>query len=395
MLAIHIKICYTVSVYTHIASEVIYSKMVRGLILLMYDENALVELLTFAASEKASDIFITVGSPIMVKRQGIITPYNDVRIAPNDAARIIENIFSLSKGQSYEQFIQTGDSDFSISLPQVARFRVNTFRQRNTLAAVIRVVLNHLPDPRTLGVPDPVMELYKKTRGLVLVTGPTGSGKSTTLACIINLINSMRNCHILTLEDPIEFLHNHKKSIVNQREMESDSSDYAKALRSALRQAPDVILLGEMRDHETISTALTAAETGHLVFSTLHTVGASKTIDRIIDVFSPAQQPQIRVQLASVLQAVVSQQLLQSAKSGRRAVFEVMMVNPAIRNLIRENKVFQIDNMIQTGAAQGMISMDNSIATCVRNGEISREDAFTYCVNNDVMSRLLGSGRAL
>lgn len=355
----------------------------------MENDISVRELLVKAVQERVSDVFITAGSPVMFKKDGEITPFSEFRMMPNDTSRLIEDIFSLSTSHSYEEYLKTGDCDFSFSLSGVGRFRINAFRQRNSLAAVIRVVQLMLAEPEVLGIPDSVMALYKKTRGMILVTGPAGSGKSTTLACLINLINQRRNCHILTLEDPIEYLHNHKKSIVNQREMESDSAGYGKALRAALRQSPDVILVGEMRDLETTSIAITAAETGHLVLSTLHTIGAAKTIDRIIDVFPPSQQQQVRIQLSTVLQAVVSQQLLASPTQGRKGVFEVMMVNSAIRNLIREAKTHQIDTAIHAGAGEGMQSMDYSIAQAVKDGSITRDDAFTFCINPDVLAKYI------
>ncbi len=346
------------------------------------------DLLVRAVRERASDVFITAGSPIMLKKDGEIIAADDFRMMPKDTAIMIEEIFRISGSQAYDSYLKTGDCDFSFSLPSVGRFRMNAFRQRNSMAAVIRVVQLSLSEADVLGIPQAVLDLHKRTKGLVLVTGPAGSGKSTTLACLIDLINNQRNCHILTLEDPIEYLHTHKKSIVNQREVENDTESYAVALRAALRQSPDVILMGEMRDYETMSIALTAAETGHLVFSTLHTVGAAKTIDRIMDVFPPNQQ-QVRVQLSTVLQAVVSQQLLPSATKGRVAVFEVMVVNAAIRNLIRESKTHQIDTVIHAGAATGMRSMDYALATAVKAGDISADDAHTFCVNPDVLAKYL------
>ena len=347
------------------------------------------DLLVRAITENVSDLFITAGSPIMFKKDGEIAPADDFRMMPKDTALIIEEIFRLSGCQAYDEYLKTGDWDFSFSLPGVGRFRINTFRQRNSMAAVIRVVQLTLSDTDALGIPPAVLELYKKTKGLVLVTGPAGSGKSTTLASLIDLINHRRNCHILTLEDPIEYLHNHKMSIVNQREIETDTVSYAKALRAALRQSPDVVLVGEMRDHETISIALTAAETGHLVLSTLHTIGAAKTIDRIIDVFPPNQQQQVRIQLSTVLQAVVSQQLVPSHSKGRMAVYEVMIVNPAIRSLIRDSKTHQIDTLIHAGGTVGMQSLDLALVDAVKAGHITRDDAYTYCVNAEVLSRYI------
>ena len=257
------------------------------------------------------------------------------------------------------------------------------------MAAAIRVLQFNEPDPVALGIPQTILDFSKRNRGLILVTGPAGSGKSTTLSVLIDLINKNRSCHILTLEDPIEYLHRHNKSIVDQREIGVDTKNYAQALRSSLRQAPDVILIGEMRDLETIAIALTAAETGHLVFSTLHTVGAAKTMDRIIDVFPPNQQEQVRIQLSTVLQAVVTQQLLPSPEKGRVAAFEIMIVNHAIRNLIRESKNMHIDAAIQTGRSSGMISMDASIADLCNKGLVTREDALTYCVNPDILMKYL------
>jgi twitching motility protein PilT len=345
------------------------------------------DLLVRSVQERVSDIFITAGLPPMYKKDGRIKPANETKLLPVDTSHIIEEIFKLSTSHTYSQVVESGDCDFSFSLPGTGRFRINAFRQRNSYAAVIRVVQLHLADADALGIPAAVQALYKKTRGLILVTGPAGSGKSTTLACLIDKINTTMNKHILTLEDPIEYLHNHKESLVNQREMESDSETYAKALRASLRQSPDVILVGEMRDLETISVAITAAETGHLVLSTLHTVGASKTIDRIIDVFPPSQQQQIRIQLSTVLQGVVSQQLLPSPTQGRKAVFEVMMVNPAIRNLIREAKTHQLDTAIFSGAAEGMQTMDYALAQALKAGDITKEDAYTFCINPDVLQK--------
>ncbi len=342
-----------------------------------------------AVDEKASDIFITAGSPIMFKKDGAILRIDDTRLMPKDTAVMIEEVFRISNNQTYDEYIKNGDCDFSFSISGVGRFRINAFKQRNSMAAVIRVVQLRLEDADLLGIPKTILDLYKKTKGLILVTGPAGSGKSTTLAAIVNLINMRRNCHILTLEDPIEYLHSHGMSIVNQREIENDTASYSKALRASLRQSPDVILLGEMRDFETMSIALTAAETGHLVLSTLHTIGAAKTIDRIIDVFPPGQQQQVRIQLSTVLQAVISQQLLPSKTKGRAAAFEVMCVNSAIRNMIRESKTHQIDSAIHAGAASGMQLMDISIAELLKNGDIEREDAFTYCVNQDILAKYI------
>jgi len=352
-------------------------------------ETDVAEMLKKAVEEEVSDIFITSGTPIMFKKDGVIRQAYKPRIMPGSAARIIREIFAMSDGQSFEDYEKSGDCDFSLSLKGLGRFRVSAFKQRNSMAAVIRVVKLNLPDYKSLGIPEAVIDLYKRPRGLTLVTGPAGSGKSTTLASIINLINEQRNCHVITLEDPIEYLHNHKKGIVNQREMGTDALDYSKVLRSVLRQSPDVILVGEMRDLDTISVALTAAETGTYILSSLHTMGASNSISRIIDVFPPTQHHQVRIELSTVLQAIVSQQLLPSPTKGRVAVFEIMIVNSAIRNMIREDKSHQIDTAIHSGAAQGMQLMDYSIAQAFKNGDITRETAFAYCVNQDTLNKYL------
>jgi twitching motility protein PilT len=285
---------------------------------------------------------------------------------------------------------ETGEIDFSYSISNVGRFRVNAFKQRGSYAMVLRIIPLRIPSMEELGLPKVTDELTKLPRGLILVTGPTGSGKTTTLASVINKINSERRCHIVTLEDPLEYLHSHKKSIVNQREVGSDTESFANALRGALREDPDVILVGEMRDLETISIAITAAETGHLVLSTLHTNGAAKTIDRIVDVFPPYQQQQIRVQLAAVIEAVISQQLLPKASGkGRVAAHEVMVASPAIRNLIREGKIHQIDTVIQTSSALGMQTMDTSLVNLYRRGEITKETAISQAYNIDEIRKKL------
>ncbi len=285
-----------------------------------------------------------------------------------------------------ERVLSHGDDDFSFAIPGVSRFRANVFRQRGSLAAVIRVVRFELPDPGQLKLPDVIIGISKLTRGMVLVTGPAGSGKSTTLACIIDEINKTRNAHVITLEDPIEYLHRHKKSVVTQREIATDTDSYVSGLRASLRQAPDVILLGEMRDHETISIAMTAAETGHLILSTLHTVGAANTIDRVIDAFPPKQQ-QIRTQLSMVLDAVICQQLVPTVDGGERPVFEIMFLNNAIRNMIRESKTHQIDGIIATSQEEGMISMDNSLLALYRQNVISKDTAIIYSSNTELMEK--------
>ena len=282
------------------------------------------------------------------------------------------------------------DDDFSLSVPGLARFRVNVFQQRGSMAAVIRVVKFGIPDRNELGIPDEIMKIANQTRGMVLVTGPAGSGKSTTLACVVDQINKTRNAHIITIEDPIEYIHRNQLSVVSQRELNTDTESYVTALRASLRQAPDVILLGEMRDLDTIQTAMTAAETGHLVISTLHTVGAVNTIDRIIDVFPPTQQQQIRVQLSQVLKTVVSQQLIPTVSGGLTPAFEIMHLNNAIRSMVRDSRIHQIDSAIQTSSAEGMLGMDDSILKLYKAGRITAEAAIRAAMNPDQMSKKLG-----
>jgi twitching motility protein PilT len=349
----------------------------------------LIELLLKRAVDMgASDIFITAGIPPAIKLNNEFIYVGDEKLAPDRTEAVVKYLLGTEK--MYSEFQEDGEKDFSLSLPSIGRFRINAYMQRGSMAAAIRVHGFEKPDPQKLGIPDIVLDFRNRMKGLVLVTGPTGSGKSTTLASMVNLINEERQSHIITLEDPIEYLHKHNKSIVDQREIGIDTKSYDRAIRAALRQSPDVILVGEMRDLETISTAITAAETGHLVLSTLHTIGASKTIDRIIDVFPPNQQQQIRVQLSTVLQAVVSQQLLPSASKGKAAAFEIMMVNNAIRNMIREGKTPQIDGVIQTSKNMGMVTMDTSIANLYKEGDITYDDAMTFAVNPDIMLKLIG-----
>lgn len=342
-----------------------------------------------AIEKKASDIFIIAGRPLSYKIMGEIVSINDTPLTAEETYVIIYEIFKIAKKDNINELYSEGDVDFSFSIPKLGRFRVSAYMQRNSYAAVIRVVFFELPDPVQLGIPDVVMNLYKKTKGLILLTGPAGSGKSTTLACIIDKINSERNCHIMTFEDPIEFIHKHKKSIVSQREMSTDSKSYVSSLRSALRQSPDVMLIGEMRDLETIEIALTAAETGHLVLSTLHTTGAANTIDRIIDVFPSNQQQQIRIQLSMQLQAVISQHLLPSDVRGRAAAFEVMLANNAVSNLIRDSKVHQLNSVIYSSENKGMKSMDTSILELYKDGVISKENALIYAMDPDSIAKKL------
>ena len=346
------------------------------------------KILEEATKREASDIFIIAGRPLTYKSKGAMNTLDDQRMEPKDTFQFVSAIYTLAE-RNIDDFDRTGDDDFSFAIPGVSRFRVSTFKQRGSYSAVIRVISFTLPHPSELGIPDAVMELADSRSGMILVTGPAGSGKSTTLACLIDKINHEREAHIITLEDPLEFLHRHEKSIVSQREINTDTENYLTALRAALRQSPDVILLGEMRDYETIDVAMTAAETGHLVFSTLHTIGAANTIDRIIDVFPASQQHQISIQLASVLQAVVSQKLVPSVSGEMVPAFEIMVLTPAIRNLIREGKVHQIDGIIYTSAAENMIAMDSSILDLYKKGIIDRHTAISEAVNPEIMEKRL------
>lgn len=337
----------------------------------------------------ASDIFLVAGRPISYKADQKIVSYGEERLRPEHLVRYMEEIYALAGNRDEKKLLETGDDDFSFALAGLARFRVSTFKQRGSLAAVIRIIAFQLPDASQLGIPENITKMGDFGKGMVLVTGAAGSGKSTTLACMIDYINRTKEQHIITLEDPLEFLHSHKKSIVSQREVHSDTESYLKALRAAMRQSPDVILLGEMRDYETIQVAMTAAETGHLVFSTLHTMGAANTIDRIIDVFPANQQRQIAVQLSMVLQAVVSQQLVPGVDGKWIPMFEVMTVNPAIRNMIRENKSFQIDGMLYSSSRPEMMSGDFCLLKLYREGKIQRKVALAYASNPEMLSRRL------
>lgn len=354
----------------------------------MSDTIHITEMLQKATNANASDIFIVAGLPLSYKVNGILHSEGE-RLMPKDTELLIRSIYELDGNRSMNHFLETGDDDFSFAVPGLSRYRVSTYKQRGSLAAVIRVIAFELPNPEILGIPSMVLSLTSLTKGLVLVTGPAGSGKSTTLACLVDRINSSRQDHIITLEDPLEFLHRHKKSIVSQREISTDTDNYLTALRAALRQSPDVILLGEMRDHETIQTVMTAAETGHLVLSSLHTVGAANTISRIIDVFEPSQQHQIAVQLSMVLRAVVSQQLVPSINGEMIPAFEIMIMTPAISNMIRDNKIHQIEGIIYTSAKEDMISMDNSLLQLYKENKISRETVLQYCTNAEMIRKRL------
>lgn len=341
------------------------------------------EILREAKEKAASDVHLTVGIPPKMRVNGNLYTMDYPKMMPADTLAIADAIMNEKQKEAFEE---RGEYDMSFSIPELGRYRVNAYHQRGSVAFAFRLVGTTVPSPESLGVPESVVDLYQRKRGLVLVTGPTGSGKSTTLAAIIDKINNNRDAHVITLEDPIEYLHQHRMSMVNQREIGLDSESYANALRAALREDPDVILVGEMRDFETISVAITAAETGHLVLSTLHTIGAASTVDRVIDVFPPHQQQQIRVQLANVLEAVISQQLIPTADGkGRVAAFEVMHANHAVRNLIREGKSHQLPSVMQTNRKLGMMTMDEAIIQLYYEGRITRELAIQFAQNPDSM----------
>lgn len=347
------------------------------------------EILQKAVAEKASDIFIVAGLPVSLRKNGIISRLDETKLLPPDTEELISQIYSMAGNRELAIVSDGGDDDFSFAVPGLSRFRVSAYKQRNALSAVIRIITFDLPDYSELGIPNTIINMGNGSGGMVLVTGPAGSGKSTTLACIIDHINKTRDKHIITLEDPLEYLHRHNRSIVSQREINVDTENYVTALRAALRQSPDVILLGEMRDYETISIAMTAAETGHMLFSTLHTIGAANTIDRIIDVFPANQQRQVAVQLSMVLSAVVSQQLLPAVDGGVVPAFEIMTVNPAIRNMIRDNKIPQIEGLLYSSSKEDMISMDSSILKLYQEGRITRETALLYATNPEMLERKL------
>lgn len=336
----------------------------------------------------ASDVFVIAGLPLTYEVGGQQKRLDMPALAPEDTAEIVKSIYALA-GRNPDYFTETKnhDDDFSFAVAGVGRFRVNVFRQRGSSSAVIRIIPFGLPDPETFHIPPEVMACSEFQKGLILVTGPAGAGKSTTLACIIDKLNHQRAGHIITMEDPIEYIHSHKQSIVTQREVPTDIATYSEALRSAMREKPDVILLGEMRDKDTIETAVTAAEMAQLIFSTLHTVGAAGTVDRIIDAFPATQQRQIRLQLSMVIQAIVSQQLVPTIQGGVLPAFEVMIANTAIRNLIREEKTHQIDSMIAAGASKGMRTMDQSLFELYEQGHITKEIALQYSVHQDALAQ--------
>ncbi len=345
------------------------------------------ELLYKLIELKGSDLHISVNSSPCYRINGVLTIIGDKKLTPSDTQELVRQVTTEEQLREIDEF---GDYDMSYAVANLGRFRINIFKQRGSYSIAIRAVQMTIPTLEEINMPEIIYEFTQKQRGLILVTGPTGSGKSTTLASIINIINHERKCHIITLEDPIEYLHKHKKSIVNQRELRSDFISFASGLRSCLRQDPDVILLGEMRDLETMEIALTAAETGHLVFSTIHTTGAARTIDRIIDVFPPHQQQQVVIQLANVLEGVISQQLILDIEEKQRmAAVEVMISTPAIRNLIREKKTHQIQNQIQTGAKFGMQTMDSSLLKMYHEKRITQQTLLKSALDYEYVKKLI------
>lgn len=348
-----------------------------------------IEILKEASDQRASDIFIVAGRPLGFKINNTIINFSEEVLMPAATERIIADIYALANNRNMDSVLAIGDDDFSFAIRGVSRFRASVYKQRGSLAAVIRVISFTLPNAQEMHISDDIIQLADKTKGLILITGPSGSGKSVTLACLIDHINSTRSSHIITLEEPIEFLHPHKKSIVSQREISLDTETYLTALRASLRQTPDVILIGELRDPETINIAMTAAETGHLVISTLHTLGASNTIDRIIDVFPSQKQAQIRLQLSMVLQAVVSQQLVTTTEQTLMPAFEIMLANPAIRTMIRDAKTHQIESTILSSSKEGMRSMDSSLIQLKQSGIINKQTAIAHSFSPEAIARKL------
>jgi len=348
--------------------------------------ESLSDLLDKTLQKKGSDLHLTVGVAPTIRVNGELTQISDEKLKPKELEKYAQEILK----EDFQEYCEIGEADTSFSIPGLGRFRVNVFKQRGSHAIAIRIVGVRVPSLNTLDFPKTIKELSLMKRGLILVTGPAGSGKSTTLAAMINEINLKRSAHIITLEDPIEYLHKHNNSIVNQREIGKDTKNYTQALRAVLREDPDVILVGEMRDLETISIALTAAETGHLVLSSLHTIGAAKTIDRIIDVFPSSQQQQIRIQLATVLKGIVSQQLVpRKDGDGRIAALEIMIANNAIQNMIREGKVHQIESSIQTGIKYGMKTMDMALAELYKKELISYDNAIAYSMDREMIKKMI------
>ena len=349
----------------------------------------ILDILKKAVELGAADVFLIAGLPVTYKCDGRQQRGTDGLLMPAEITGLVDEVYEISR-RSRVNLDSGADDDFSFAVHDLGRFRVNVFRQRGSPAAVIRVIRFGLPDPAALGIPEAVLSLADNKKGLVLITGSAGTGKSTTLACMIDRINKTRDCHIITMEDPIEYIHRHDRAIVTQREISVDTPDYLDALRSALRESPDVILLGEMRDYDTISAAITAAETGVLMLSTLHTSSAANTISRILDVFPANQQKQVKIQLAQILKGVVCQQLVPSADGGQLPAFEIMKSTPAIQNMIREDKLHQLESAMQAGAAEGMCTMDGSLLKLYQEGKITRDAALLSCVNYDTMEKRLG-----
>lgn len=347
------------------------------------------DLLRDACEKGSSDLHMTVGLPPVVRVDGSLQHLAYGPLSPNDTQRLIYDILTTDQVQWFEK---TRELDFSYGVNGIGRFRVNVYRQRGSVGAALRAIPDQVPSFDQLGLPPSLRDLTRKHSGLMLVTGPTGSGKSTTIACLIDAINTDRPVHIMTIEDPIEYLHRHKKAMINQRELNTDTDSFENALKAVLREDPDVILVGEMRDLETIAAALTLAETGHLVFGTLHTRNAPQSIDRVIDVFPPHQQDQIRVQLSNTLEAVVAQQLCPRIGGGRVAAIEIMVATSAIRNLIREGKTYQIYSALETGGQFGMQTMDRVLADLYRNGKITNEEAMARAIDRENYKRFLQGG---
>ena len=346
------------------------------------------ELLQQAIGQGAADVFIIAGLPVSYRVDGTIKRISTEKLTPAQTEEYLIQIYAMDN-RTISILHNMGEDAFSFANAGLYRFRVNAYKQRGSLSAVIRIITFVLPTPEVLGIPEEIIHVGVSSKGLVLVTGPAGSGKSTTLACIIDYINKNKQKHIITLEDPLEFLHRHEQSIVSQREISVDTESYVTALRASLRQSPDVILLGELRDYETIAVAMTAAETGHLIFSTLHTLGATSTIDRIIDAFPSSEQKQIAIQLSMVLQCIISMQLVPDVTGHQTAAFEVMTITPAIRNMIRENKIPQIEAMLYPSNKGDMISMDNSLLNLYHAGKITKETALAFATNPEMLNRKL------